>query len=207
MLVSFSFVGFAQDSFYVKYETSIEGDGEDADMMVMMMEGSTMEVASDKDRTYVRTQMGSMMTMELEMNLDNNEMTMLMSGMMGTMAFQGDPDELNDGEEDEAIGELKLLDETKKISGYECSKAVLTDPNGAETTYWYTEKFQRPEGMEQLPNQVPGLSLEFIVKNQGMTMKYTATLVKEKPNMMDYQLEIPEDVEVKTLEDLKNLGM
>jgi GLPGLI family protein len=206
--ITLTFTGFSQEGFYVKYETNIEATGEEGEMMAMMMNGSTMELAANEDRTWVKTEMGTMMTMEMEYDLKKENMLMFMSGMMGNMAFQGNPDDLDDGtnEEEEDI-DMELTNETKKILKFKCKKAIIRDDNGYEAIYWYTEDFIRPEGMDQMPNQVPGLCLEMVLNQEGMTMTYTAIDVKEKAKMADYKVVIPEGVEIKSLEDMKNLGM
>ena len=85
--------GMAQEGIYLKYEADVETTSEDGEMMAMMMSGSTMELAISPEKNWVRTVMGTMMTLTLELNIgETNEMTMLMEGMMGTMAFQGNPD-------------------------------------------------------------------------------------------------------------------
>lgn len=207
-VLAFTFAGFSQKGVYVKYETEIDATGEEAEMMQMMMNGSTMEIASGSERTWVKTQMGTMITMEMEMDIESEEMTMLMSGLAGNMAFQGNTSELADEEEaEEAMPELTLVDETKVILDIECKKAVMTDDEGGTAIYWYTEDFKRPEGMDQMPNNVPGLCLEFEVAMEGMTMTYTAIEFDDKVKMAEYKLEIPEGVEVGSLEDMKMMGM
>lgn len=207
-VLAFTFAGFSQKGVYVKYETEIDAAGEEGEMMAMMMNGSTMEVASSAEKTYTKTNMGTMMTMEMEMDIDGNEMTIFMTGMMGNMAFQGNPYDLAAEEEEETEEpELELVDETKEILGVKCKKAVLTDSEGNQSIYWYTEDFNRPKGMDQMPNGIPGLCLEFEVVNEAMTMRYTAIEFDDKVKMVNYAVEIPEGVEVGSLEDMKMMGM
>ncbi|XOV69053.1 MAG: hypothetical protein ACFHU9_07660 [Fluviicola sp.] len=205
-VLAFTFAGFAQKGVYVKYETQIDATGEEGEMAAMMLNGSTMEIASNAERTYVKTNMGTMMTMEMGMDIESNEMTMFMTGMMGEMAFQGNADELSDGEEETEQPDVELVNETKKILGETCKKAIIKDDEGNVATYWYTENFKRPEGMDKMPNGIPGLCLEFEVGSEGMTMKYTAIEFEDKADMDDYQVVIPEGVEVQGLDAMKNMG-
>jgi len=207
--ICFAFAGISQTGIYVKYETQIDASGEEGEMMAMMMNGSTMEVASSTEKTWVQTQMGTMMSMQMEMDLESEEMTMYMSGMMGEMAFRGNPDDLVDEEEAEETDEpeIELIDETKEILGEVCKKALITDEEGNSAVFWYTENFQRPEGMDQMPNNIPGLCLEFEVVGEGFKMIYSAIEFDDEAEMTDYQLEIPDGVEVQSLEDMKNMGM
>ena len=206
-ILAFTFAGFSQKGVYVKYETEIDASGEEGEMMAMMMNGSTMEIASNSEKTYVKTQMGTMMTMEMEMDIESNEMTMFMTGMMGNMAFQGNPEDLTEGQEEVEEPEIELINETKEILGETCKKAVIKDDEGNTATYWYTENFKRPEGMDKMPNGIPGLCLEFEVGAEGMTMKYTAIEFDDKAKMSEHELVIPDGVEIQSMEDMKNMGM
>lgn len=208
-ILAFTFTGFTQSGFYVKYETEIDANSDEGEMMASMMEGSTMELAANAKRTWVKTNTGTMMTMIMEMDTEKEEMTMLMTGMMGTMAFRGNPDDLNDGEEEvEADVDIELVSETKKILGHKCKKAIIADDEGNEAIYWYTEKFKRPEGMTQMPNQIPGLCLQMELSPQeGVYMKYTAIEFNDNSDMEKFVIEIPEGTEIKSLEDMKNMGM
>ncbi len=209
--LAISFAGFSQKGVYVKYETEVEASGENGEMMAMMMNGSTMELATSEEHTWVQTQMGTMMTMTLQLNSADEEMTILMTGMMGDMAFQGNPDELEEDREEieeESDLDMELVDETKEILGYECKKAIITDEEGNEAVYWYTDEIQRPDGVSQMPNQVPGLCLQFEQSAQeGMTITYTAIELDKKAKMSNYQIEIPEGVEVQSLSEMQNMGM
>ena len=206
--LAFALTTFAQNGFYAKYNITVEASGEEAEMMKMMMDGSTMELAANAERTWVKSQVGSMMTTEMEMNVAADEMTMYMSGMMGNMAFRGNPDSIDDAAENEDTEpKAELFEDTKTILGVECKKAVLKGSDGFTATYWYTEDFLRPEGMEQMPQAVPGLCLEFEVLTNGIKMIYTATKFDDNANMADYKLVVPEDVEIQSFEDMLKMGM
>ena len=78
-------------------------------MMAMMMNGSTMEIAANAERTWAKTQMETMMTMEMQMDIKRNEITLFMTGIMGNMAFRGNPDELVDEEEEVETAEPQAV--------------------------------------------------------------------------------------------------
>lgn len=207
-VLAFTFAGFAQDALYIKYETDIDATGEEGEMMAMMMDGSTMELAVGSERTWVSTNMGTMMTMTVEIDNEADQMTMFMTGMMGKMAFQGKPDELDNEEEVDEDVEVELVDETKKILGIKCKKAIITDAEGNQAVYWYSEKFERPDGVSKMPNQVPGLCLQMeMAPQEGMAITYTAIEVNEDADMDKYKIVIPEDVEVQSFEEMQNMGM
>ena len=124
------------------------------------------------------------------------------------MAFQGNSSELDlDQDNDTPITPVLSDTETKSILGYTCKKATIQDGAGNVTTYWYTTKIKRPDGLSQMPEEIPGLCLEFEVQMQDqMTLIYTAVELDKKVNMGDFKVEIPEGVEVRSLSDLKNIG-
>ena len=197
----------AQDGIYVKYETQISGGNDETEMMEMMMNGSTMELAMNKDRSWVRTSMGTMMNMEMSMDVETNVMTMYMSGMMGDMAFRGNPDELENAQDEPEL-DIQLIDKKKEINGIICKKAVITDEEGNKSVFWYTDDFKRPEGLKQMPNQIPGLCLEMsLMMQEHMTMTYTCIEFKENIDMSNYEITIPNGVEIQSLEDMGNMGM
>ncbi|TCK67979.1 GLPGLI family protein [Winogradskyella wandonensis] len=203
----FTFAGLAQTGFYVKYNTDIQSSDEDAEMVAAMMQGSTIEVAANADKSWIQTNMGTMMTMTLEMDVKQSEATIYLTGMVGKLAYRGDPETLKDNDEDEGAPEIQFINETKDILGITCKKAISKDDSGNTSTFWYTENFKRPEGMEQMPTNVPGLCLEFSVKGEGFLMTYKAVEFNDNAQMADYKLEIPADVKIQKLEDMKNMGL
>jgi GLPGLI family protein len=209
VIVAFACAGTAQEGLYIKYKTDIETTSEEGEMMKTMMDGSSMELATSPEKNWVQTTMGSIMTMTMELDLTgSNTMTMFMTGMMGEMAFRGNSDELKDKETEEDVDvNLELINETKNILGYECKKAVITYAEGNQAIYWYTEKIARPDGVEQMPNQVPGLCLEFeSTPQKGITLKYSAVVIEENVDISKYNVVIPEGIEIQGLKDLEMMG-
>jgi len=206
LTLGFVLMGFAQKGFYVSYTTTIEASGAQAEMMLNMMNGSTMEIASNAQRTWVKNKVGSMMTTEMELHVESKEMTMYMSGMVGNMAFRGNSDDLEDAKSEEKTEpKVELLNDTKTVLGVLCKKAIAKDMEGNTTTLWYTEDFDRPEGMVQMPNAVPGLCLEFEIVTDDIKITYTAIAFDDNANLADYNLSIPEDVEIQSFEYMLNM--
>lgn len=194
----------AQNGTYIKYTQTMDA-GENADqMMLSFLEGSTLEMASDGKMNYVKIVFGMMYTMEIETDIESDIATVVMSGMLGDMAFRGDADSLNNEKAPDA--KVEFVKGKKKILGYKCKKATLTDSDGNVSTYWYTTKLERMEGMEQSPKSLPGLSLEMITVTEDMTITYTAEEVKTAISMSEYTAEIPAGVEVKPLSEMSKIG-
>lgn len=195
---------FAQNATYIHYELKMDASGEEAEMMAMMMEGSTMEIASDGVSSYVKTVFGNMYTMEIETHEDGKEATALITGMMGDMAYSGTP-EKNDDVDTNNGQDFDFVKGKKKILGYKCNKAITVDEDGNESVFWYTKKIANP-GIDQMPNAIPGLCLEMNIRAEGVNMVYTATQVLDSANMSDYKVVIPEGIEVQPWGELGNMG-
>lgn len=82
-------------------------------------------------------------------------------------------------------GDAVKSDETKKIAGFDCKKAVIKDKNGSETTIWYTT---------DLPfsaSPVPALWTEGVVLGvENQRMKYFASEI-EYIRIKDSELALP----------------
>jgi len=103
---------------------------------------------------------------------------------------------------------VEISGETKVIAGYTCKKAVVTmNDDGIKTTY---EVYYSNELGSKLANfdnpvykDIDGALLEFVLKNRGLNMKFTATSV-EKKNLSAKDFEIPSDYVLTTQEELKS---
>lgn len=197
---------FAQlEKGHIKYSIEMTTDNPEMEMAVAMMQGSTMETYFTKNASRIVTNMGSFMTQTIISDLKEKKALMLMSGMMGKQAIR--IDNLEETEEDTEAEEVdvQLIDESKEIAGYDCKKAIITDEDGMEMTYWYTEDiaFQKNPKKNM---ELPGLALEFQTFQNDMTMTMTATEVNKKFKETDdmFSLEIPEGYQETTLEELQN---
>lgn len=204
-VLTVSLTSFAQKTTSIHYNLKIESTSDEAAMMAGFMDGSSMLIATDGLDTYVKTVFGMIYTMEIETNTETKIITMLMTGMIGDMAFQGNSDELEDDEEKTEEPELKLINEKKTILGYKCKKAILTDEEGNESIYWYTNKIERPD-VDQMPNAIPGVCLEMVVVADGMKITYTADELDDKANMADFKVIIPEEIEIQPLSAMSSMG-
>lgn len=191
-------------TFEINYIADIEATSEDAQMMVMFLEGAELKLATDGKKTYVRNTLGMMGVQETLIDAKSNEMTMYMSGMMEA-AYKGNMDELD--EETNENSEVQYSNETKVILGIKCKKAFSIDAEaGSESIYWYSEKYAPSSHNSMVADGIPGLCLEMIIKGEGYALTYTATELNEKVSMSNYSISIPEGVEVQPLSEMGNLG-
>lgn len=128
---------------HVKYKIEVSTENPDMEMVVGMMQGSTLDIYFKEKMTRAEMKMGSMMNITTISDEKSGEILMLMSGMIGKKAISTSTEELQgETEVEKPTYEVELVDETKEIAGYSCKKAILTDEDGNENIFWYTEEIE-----------------------------------------------------------------
>lgn len=194
---------------HVQYSIDLESDNPDMEMAISMMQGSTLDLYFSGTKSRTEMSMGSMMTISTVTDANSDEVLMLMSGMIGKKAVKSSLKELEEESSEKPSFEVELVDETKKIEGYLCKKAVLTDDDDNEMIFWYTEEIEvNKKGQNYLNEDVPGFPMEFEI-NQG-EMIMSMTVEKFEDSLDDdsvFDITIPEGYDVMTMEELKMMGM
>gem|GEM_PF-518536 len=197
---------------HIAYKIDVSTTNPEMEMAVGMMQGSTLDILFKDKITRSEMKMGTMMTMTTITDEISGELLMLMGGMMGNNAIKTTTEEM---QEMKKIGkpkyEVVLGNETKTIEGYVCKKATLTDEEGGETVFWYTEDISvSKKGQSYLNEDVPGFPMQFEINNGGMKMKMTVTSLEEKLDKKSadlFKMTVPEGYKEMTLDDLKKMGM
>lgn len=122
--------------------------------------------------------------------------------------------------------EIEYFDETKKIAGYACKKAILKSKGQRgeinETTVWYCPDFKLPEGysmgggggrgmmmmagMNGL-DQIPGFPMEYeFERSNGMKMHAVVTKVQLDAQIDDKIFDIPKGYDIKPMSEMQNGG-
>jgi GLPGLI family protein len=134
-----------------------------------------------------------------------------MSGMIGKNAILMTTEEVEALSEGKPEMNVELLDETKTIEGYLCKKAVLSDENGGESIFWYTEEIEISKvGQTYLNKEVPGFPMQYDLNNNGLKMTMTVSKFEKKldKNIKSlFDMNIPEGYKTLTLEELEKMGM
>jgi len=199
---------------YVAEISAENGSDPNTTMMVEMMRGSTMDIYFDETRTRVDMSLGKeMFNSSSIVNGQSGEALMLMPNPMGKFAVRTTVKEL-ELETDQIQGSdkqnIQLLEETKVIAGYNCKKAVLTNKEGGETTFWYTDQIRiNTAGQSNLDDRVPGTSMETEIVENGIRIKYTAVKVSEDLGQDPTELfstEVPDGFQEMSVEEFKNFG-
>jgi GLPGLI family protein len=196
----------------VTYKIDISTENPDMEMVVGMMQGSTLDIYFKEKMTRAEMKMGSMMNMTTISDEKSGKLLMLMSGMIGKKAISTTTEELSSKDEKEKPKyEVELVDETKDIAGYKCKKAILTDEEGNESTFWYTEEIEvSKKGQNYLNENVPGYPMQYEINNSGLVMGMTVTNITKELSKSDlklFDMSIPEGYAEMTMEELQQMGM
>jgi GLPGLI family protein len=208
LLVSFSTNAQLTEGHFT-YSIEMKSDNPDMQMAIGMMQGSSMDLYVMGPKTRVDMKMGTMM--EISTITDQSDkVLMLMGGMLGKNAIVTTISELEKNKADYTEPTLTLIDETKTINGFICKKALLTDADGNESLFWYTEDIVvSKKGQSYLNANVPGFPLEYSINVNGMTMSLNIKdIVKklDKNQKKNFEIKIPEGYQEMTLDQLQGLG-
>ena len=154
---------------------------------------------------------------------DQEEMGKRMDSMMRTRNQGGQS--VNAPQRVPAEYSIEYRDETKKIAGYECKKALVIATRGTRkdtTQVWYCPEFklqgvtstggmlggfgsflQQPGGNGF--DKLDGFPMEY-VRNMGRGRKMTVQVTKlvTDKEIADKEFEIPKDIEVRAMKDMQN---
>jgi|SRR5690554_6659613 len=212
LLTTFIFTAgflFSQD-LTVKYEISMESDDSDVQAQLAMMQGSTLQIYAKGKKSRTEMSMGGLMTTTTILDADKKKGVLIMDGMLGKQAAKFDEPTTEEADEENADFEIEYVDETKKILGYTCKKAIVYTEDDLEFVYWYTEEFKVKDGVlgKYVKSGLPGLPLEFSIEQPQMTMVFTAIEFKEKVKETKgmFDTNIPEGYTEKSFEEISNMS-
>lgn len=212
LFIGIIFTSFSQlTEGHVTYKVDVATDNPELQMSAGMLQGSTMEMHFKENATRAELKMGAMMTVVTISDALSGDVLMLMSGMMGKNAIKTTTSDIDKVNAEKPTYEVTLVDETKTIQEYTCKKAVLTDADGNETIFWYTEDIAiSKKGQSSMNELVPGFPMEYEINNQGLKMTFTVTELEKKLDKKSnelFDLTIPEGYKTLTAEELKAMGM
>lgn len=176
----------------------------DQQSMAMMPSESVLYFREDKSRVEVNMAMGSTTII-----FDNkkNTGTMLMDFMGNKMALDMDPEEMNKGKNKDAKPIIEISTETKKIAGYNCKKATVTQVERGEDMkfeVWFTDEISAHNNSSLGWEEIKGFLMEYSTFQNGALMKMTARSVKEM-EVKDELFMIPGDFKKVTREEMKSM--
>lgn len=186
---------------FVKYELAdIKGDN--LPPQVGMMKGSKLDVYFKGDKQKVSMNfMNGMMAMQV-FKMSKEDPGTVLTDMMGnkTMVKQDKEDAVQNKVENMKVDAVKGA--SKEIAGYKCQKAIVTTANGDKMEIYYTDKIQPTASyFDEVFPGLDGFPLEYRIKNQGITMVYSATEVSG--SLPDGSFDIPEGYKEMSAEEFK----
>lgn len=212
MTILTSVMSFAQlAEGMISYDIEMSSDDPEAASMIAMFSGSNMNLYFANDVARTELNFGALMSMTTVVNNETEEVLILMGGMMGNKAVLTNSTEMEVDEEDAPETTVTLSKEKKEILGYKCKKAIITDQDGNEMEYWYTDKIATVStDKNSAISKLPGMPLEYSVDRDGMIMTFTASAVKESLDAETIKeklsLTIPDDYEEMTYEEFSDFG-
>lgn len=197
---------------HANYKVDVSSDEPEMAMAISMMQGTTLDIYFKDKSTRTDVSMGAIMKIQTIIDGTSEDVLMLMSGMVGKKAIKTSIEELEkqSKDEEEPQFDVQLIDETKELAGYKCKKAVLTDEEGNEMTFWYTEDIKvNSKGQNYLNDKVPGFPMQYEMNQGGMLMSFTIDSFEKKlKNASElFSQEIPDGYEEMTMEELQSMGM
>lgn len=195
----------------VSYDVNFSTDDPQVSAYIDKFENSLLEIYFDEKGSRSNFFMGDMMTQNSITIKGNDSTLVLLDGMMGRIAMRVTEDDMD--EKRRASMEVENIDfvpnNTKKIIGYSCKKAVVTTKDGNKAEVWYTEEIVPPYRKGQyLYEKIPGLPLEIhTTYNGNMKLVIVAFEFKNKIKKADevFSLDVPDKYTLKTMEEMNAL--
>lgn len=170
----------------VKFTMKLEGNPNDIASQLMGNTVFTLWFKNEKVLMEMTTPVYSMKTLT-----DSKGMLMLMNAGGQKFFTRKTKEEIDKAKANNKIPDPVIVytKETKKILGYDCTKAYLTiqDSRGGSSnmTIWHTDKIRNIPGIGPINNEIleklKGMSLEIETELRGVKSRMTATEVSAKP--------------------------
>jgi GLPGLI family protein len=173
-------------------------------MLAMMPKESVTYFKGSKRRAEVQTSFSNMVMIE---DPDKKESYMCIDAMGKKTAVKSTEADMEKTKAEMGEYDVKLSDETKKIAGYTCKKAVVTMKKDDNTfDVWYTPDLPYDNASRHGWKGVEGFPLEFTLEQKAMggnvKTKLICTSVK-KAEVSDDMFKVPEGYTVMTREEAK----
>lgn len=192
----------------ISYKITLDTDDPQMKMQLSMMGSSEMTTWFNKDK--IRQEMnfgGFSINTTITDGTKRKKLTLVDVPMQGMkMAVPGDITE------DDNLNEKVEVEETTdvvEIAGYKCKKYIVTDEDGNEIIMYATEELKiSTQGTRFGNSKVKGFPLKIVIDQAMFKMVIEATKIEPKYKEKDkdlYSLEVPEDYEIGTEEDLRGM--
>ena len=192
----------------ITYKITYNMPDMDPQMASMLPKIMTYYVSGDMAKIEINAPMGKSINI-----IDGvNKVAYDLMDMMGQKYYiKQSTEEIESEIAKESEPELKFIDETKEIAGYDCKKVIVTvESEGKPVTFtvYYTPEIgsKALNFNTSMFKDIDGMLMEFEMNEGPMQMKFEAISV-EKKKLKDSDFEIPEDYKETTRDELmENFG-
>lgn len=158
-------------------EYAIEVQARDTSLKVRQQVGllrnSSMKITYMRDRSRIDFKMGDMYQITSILDWKSNRSLSLFTTPKGKFATKMEATKFNESlTPPDTNTQVILVNETKKILGYECKKAIMKT-DSLEFIYWYTSAVKiNLKGQSIVNTNIPGFPMEFETVKDGVYMNY-----------------------------------
>ncbi|HBX49643.1 MAG: hypothetical protein A2275_11425 [Bacteroidetes bacterium RIFOXYA12_FULL_35_11] len=192
---------FAQKSYVIKYEMVYDAPGLDAAMKAQLPSEMTMYIKGNKMMQESKSSMG---TQSAIYDGDTKSSIVLIDMMGQQLAIKVGKEEIEKQLTEMPKVTVDLFDETKKIAGYTCKKAEITEGDNTFTVFYTSDLGVSDINWATEFKDIKGVMMEYSTSQQEMTVKFTAKEVKEQ-KIKDKQFTIPSGYKELTPEEAKKM--
>ncbi len=188
----------------IVYEISYLEDGLDDETKAMLPVESVMYFKGDKTRIEMNMSMGST-TIISDNKLKKG--TLLMDFMGNKIAMEINNEEVKKDKEGSGTFKVEKLSGEKKIAGYTCQKAKVTQTDaGKKVSFdvWYSKEIVANNAEANGLDGIDGCMLEYELLQNGNHIRMTTKSVTEM-DVKDDLFKIPEGYTYTTKENLKSM--
>lgn len=165
----------------------------------MMAKDMTMLIKDENVKIEQQSPMGGSTVI---INSKTKTVTTLFNMMGKKVGIEMNDEEIEREKAKELSPEIEYLDETKKIAGYSCKKAIIKSGND-EFTVYYTNEIQNQK-LHQTYKGLDGFLMEYEVSQQGMGMIMSVTEI-EKKKIAKNEFEIPAEYDLMTKDEFNKM--
>ncbi|MBW7868776.1 MAG: GLPGLI family protein [Brumimicrobium sp.] len=196
----------------ISYDVDYSSDSPEAAQYMERLQNSSLDIYFTDGILASNSVMGEFMTLKSVSVQSLDSTFIFMDGMMGKIAMRLSNKENQDDRNSQSLvaddAKVELIDETKKIAGYDCKKAIITQKDGETSEVWYTTAILPSyRGGTYFSDKIPGATMAITAKMNGMDVKISAYSVKTKFKKEEeiFSTATPKGYKVMTPEDMKKM--
>lgn len=190
LVLLFSFSSFGQQSegqFEFRIDVKAMDTSAQKRQMAGLLYGSYLKMSFMPGASKVELKFGQFGTNTVVEIQGKDSVMQTTNGPMGKFVMYHTPENYAESQKGKQVNlAVELIDETKKILGFTCKKAIARQ-GGNLITYWYTDAINISVENQQFVNpNIPGFPLEFSTIDDEIFMRFRLVNYKEVvPNKQD----------------------